>query len=80
LYQCPIKGYIHNFSGISNENIDPTVQTDRNRNKKPDSTVRDDGTEMCVLMDVAVPGDKNVMKKETESYWVKLNVKVKFGL
>jgi hypothetical protein len=42
------------------------VQTDRTTpNNKPDITVRDDEKGTCMLIDVAIPGDRNVIKKET---------------
>jgi len=43
------------------------VQTDRTiPNNKPDSIIRDNEKGTCVLIDVAVSGDKNVIKKEAE--------------
>jgi hypothetical protein len=42
------------------------VQTDKNfPNNKPD-IIRDNEKRMCMLMDVAISGDRNVMKKEAE--------------
>jgi len=42
------------------------VQTDRTiPNNKPDIIIRDNEKETCMLIDVAIPGDRNVIKKET---------------
>jgi hypothetical protein len=43
------------------------VQTDRTiPNNKPDILIRDDEKGTCMLIDVAIPGDRNVIKKEAE--------------
>jgi len=43
------------------------VQTDRNiPNNKPDIIIRDNEKGICMLIDVAVSGDRNVIKKEAE--------------
>jgi len=43
------------------------VQTDRTiPNNKPDIIIRDNVKETCMLIDVAIPGDRNVIKKEAE--------------
>jgi hypothetical protein len=43
------------------------VKTDRTiPNNKPDIIIRDNEKETCVLIDVATPGDRNVIKKEAE--------------
>jgi hypothetical protein len=43
------------------------VQTDRTiPNSKPDIIIRDNEKGTCMLMDVAIPGDRNVIKKEAE--------------
>jgi hypothetical protein len=43
------------------------VQTDRTiPNNKPDIIIRDNGKRTCVLIDVAISGDRNVIKKEAE--------------
>ena len=43
------------------------VQTDRTiPSNKPDIIARDNETGTCVLMDVAISGDRNVIKKEAE--------------
>jgi hypothetical protein len=45
----------------------PQVQTDRTiPNNKPDITNRDNKEETCMLIDVAIPGDRNVIQKEAE--------------
>jgi hypothetical protein len=43
------------------------VQTDRAiPNNKPDIIIRDNEKRTCMLIDVAIPGDINVIKKEAE--------------
>jgi len=43
------------------------VQTDRTiRNNKPDIIIRDNEKGTCMLIDVAISGDRNVIKKEAE--------------
>jgi hypothetical protein len=43
------------------------VQTDRNLpNNKPDIIIRDNEKGTCMLIDVAIPGARNVIKKEAE--------------
>ena len=43
------------------------VQTDRTiLNNKPDIIIRDNEKRTCMLIDVAISGDRNVIKKETE--------------
>jgi hypothetical protein len=43
------------------------VQTDRTiPNDKPDIIIRDNETGTCMLIDVAILGDRNVIKKEAE--------------
>jgi hypothetical protein len=43
------------------------VKTDRTiPNNKPDSTIRDNEKGTCMLIDVAISGDRNVIKKEAE--------------
>ena len=43
------------------------VQTDRTiPNNKPDIIIRDNEKRTCILIDVAIPGDRNVIKKEAE--------------
>jgi hypothetical protein len=43
------------------------VQTDRTiPNNKPDIEIRDNEKGTCMLIDVAIPGDRNVVQKEAE--------------
>jgi hypothetical protein len=43
------------------------VQTDRAiPNSKPDIIIRDNEERTCMLIDVAIPGDRNMIKKEAE--------------
>jgi hypothetical protein len=44
------------------------VQTDRTiPNYKPDIIVCDKKTGRCMLIDVSIPGDRNMIKKEAEN-------------
>jgi len=50
-----------------NHFVDQQVQTDRNiPNNKPDFVIGDNEKGTCMLIDVGVSGDKNVIKKEAE--------------
>jgi hypothetical protein len=43
------------------------VQTDRTiPNNKPDLVIRDNEKRTCMLIDVVISGDRNVIKKEAE--------------
>ena len=43
------------------------IQTDRTiPNNKPDIIIRDNENGTCMLIDVAISGDRNVIKKEAE--------------
>jgi hypothetical protein len=43
------------------------VQTDRAiPNNKPDIVISDNEKRTCLLIDVAIPGDRNVIRKEAE--------------
>jgi hypothetical protein len=43
------------------------VQTDRTiPNNKPDIKIRDNEKRTCMLIDVAISGDRNVIKKDAE--------------
>jgi hypothetical protein len=43
------------------------VQIDRTiHNNKPDIIIRNNEKGTCLLIDVAIPGDRNVIKKEAE--------------
>ena len=45
----------------------PQVQTDRAiPNNKPDIIIRANEKRTCILIDVAIPGDRNVINKEAE--------------
>ena len=44
------------------------MQTDRTiPNNKPDIIIRDNEKRTCMLIDVAIPGDRNLIKKEAEN-------------
>ena len=42
------------------------VRTDRTIPNKPDIIIRDNEKRTCILIDVAISGDSNVIKKEAE--------------
>jgi hypothetical protein len=45
------------------------VQTDRTiPNNKPDIIIQDNEKGTCTLIDVAIPGDRNVIKKEAQKF------------
>ena len=45
------------------------VQTDRTiPNNKPDIIIRDNENRTCMLIDVAISGDRNMLKKEAEKF------------
>jgi hypothetical protein len=45
------------------------VQTDRTiPNNKPDIIIRDNEKGACMLVDIAIPGDRNVIKKVGENF------------
>jgi len=47
------------------------VQTDRTiPNKTPDIIIRDNKQETCILIDVAILGDRNAIKKEGEKIFI----------
>jgi hypothetical protein len=54
----------------NNNNNNQHVQTDRTiPNNKPDIIIRDNEKRTCILIDVAISGDRNVIKKEAEKIW-----------
>jgi hypothetical protein len=51
------------------------VQTDRTiPNNKPDIIIRDNEKGTCLLIDVAISGDRNVIKKEAEKFYNRKNL------
>jgi hypothetical protein len=47
--------------------LNQQVQTDRTiPNNKPDIVIRDNEKRTCMIIDVAIPGDRNVIKREVE--------------
>ena len=51
------------------------VQTDRTiPNNKPDIIIRDNEKGACMLIDVAISGDRNVIKKESEKILICKNL------
>ena len=58
---------VRNQGGKVNILWNQQVQTDRTiPNNKPDIIIRDNEKRTCMLIDVAIPGDRNVIKKEAE--------------
>jgi len=56
-----------NNNNNNNNNNNQEVQTDRTiPNNKPDIIIRDTEKRTCMLIDVAISGDRNVIKKEAE--------------
>ena len=52
---------------ISRDKSRRQVQTDRTiPNNKPDIIIRDNEKGTCMLIDVSISGDRNVIKKEAE--------------
>jgi hypothetical protein len=51
----------------NDEDDDDDDNNNNNNNNKPDIIIRDNEKWTCVLIDVSVPGDRNVIKKEAES-------------
>jgi hypothetical protein len=53
------------------------VQTDRTiPSNKPDIVIRDNEEGTCMLIDVAIPGDRNVTQKEAEKIFIYKNVTI----
>jgi len=47
--------------------MEPKVRSDSTSpNNKPDIVIRDNKSGTCMLIDVAIPGDRNAIKKEAE--------------
>ena len=70
LLQCDcrcISTFAQQNNNNNNNNIHNKVQTDRTiTNNKPDIIILDNGKGTCMLIDVAISGDRNVIKKEAE--------------
>ena len=57
---------IHNNNNNNNNN--KQVQTDRTiPNNKPDIIIRDNDKGTCMLTDIAISGDRNMIKKEADN-------------
>jgi hypothetical protein len=58
---------LHKGDSDDNNNNKQLIQTDRTiPNNKPDSVIHDYEKGTCMLIDVAIPGDMNVIQKEAE--------------
>jgi hypothetical protein len=54
------------------------VRTDRTiLNNKPDIVIRDNEKGACMFIDVAIPGDRNVIQKEAEKILKYKNLTIK---
>jgi hypothetical protein len=57
----------YNNNNNNDNNNNNNKQTDRTiPNNKPNIMIRDNEKGTCMLIDVAIPGDRNVIKKEAE--------------
>jgi len=66
-YEHVPKSVETNQAGKVNILWNQQIQTDRTiPNNKPDIIIRDNENGTCVLIDVAISGDRNVIKKEAE--------------
>jgi hypothetical protein len=52
------------LKNISVDTLHKDTEDNNNNNNKPDIIIRDNNRETCMLIDVAIPGDRNVIKKE----------------
>jgi hypothetical protein len=53
----------------NNNKWNQKVQTDRTiPSNKPDIAIRDNEKGTCMLIDVTIPGERNVIKKEAENF------------
>jgi hypothetical protein len=60
--------------------MEPKVQTDTIiSNNKPDNIIRDNIQGKCMSIDVAIPGDRNLIKKGAENILKYKNVQKKFS-
>ena len=72
--ECSDKWYEHSFKSVEeNEEVkllwDFTIQTDREiHHRKPDIVIQKKKAKETITVDIAVPGDNNVLQKETEKY------------
>ena len=74
-FECSNKWYEHSPKSIEeNEEVkllwDFTIQTDREiHHRRPDIVIQKKREkETIIIVDLAVPGDSNVLEKETEKY------------
>jgi hypothetical protein len=66
-YEHAPKSVVTNQGGKVTILWNQQVQTDRTiPNNKPDIIIRDNEKRTCMLIDVAISGDRNVIKKEAE--------------
>jgi hypothetical protein len=56
----------NNNNNISDNNNNNNNNENNNNNNKPNIITRDNKKETCLLIDVAIPGGKNVIMKEAE--------------
>jgi len=61
-----VTSHEHKVTILWNQQVQQ-VQTDKTiSNNKPDTIIRDNKNGTCMLIDVAIPGDRNVIKKDPE--------------
>ena len=72
--ECSDKWYEHSPKSVEeNEEVkllwDFTIQTDREiHHRRPDIVIQKKKAKETIIVDIAVPGDNNVLQKETEKY------------
>ena len=70
--ECSDKWYEHSPKGVEeNEEVkllwDFTIQTDREiHHRRPDIVIQKKKAKETIIVDIAVPGDSNILQKETE--------------
>jgi len=66
--------------GLGYRIVEPTVRTDRTAaNDKPDSIMSGNKQGKCVSIDIAVTGDRNVIKKEVEKIIKYKNLRIEIN-
>ena len=72
--ECSDKSYEHSPKSVEeNEEVkllwDFAIQTDREiHHRRPDIVIQKKKAKETIIVDIAVPGDNNVLQKETEKY------------
>ena len=72
--ECSDKWYEHSPKSVEeNEEVkllwDFTIQTDREiHHRRPDIVIQKKKAKETIIVDIAVPGDSNILQKETEKF------------